>query len=124
MDSSDKSIILKNFDLEEVAEHSDNKPSYHIALGSDNSWYLFTERWIKMVYKTGFPDVPLAQGDALPRKILQGLLMEADLQWEKIANSEYGSMWCREGSLDTWSWSLNIPVLSSFSEEDEVSFDF
>ncbi|XAR48028.1 RNA helicase [Bertholletia excelsa] len=34
------------------------EPSYYVALGSDNSWYLFTEKWIKTVYKTVFLMLP------------------------------------------------------------------
>lgn len=40
------------------------KPSYYVALGSDNTWY--TERCIKTVYRTGFPNLPLGSGHALP----------------------------------------------------------
>ncbi|KAK9277300.1 hypothetical protein L1049_006840 [Liquidambar formosana] len=95
-------------------------PSYYVALGSDNCWYLFTEKWIKTVYRTGFPNVALAQGDALPREIMKMLLDKEDIQWEKLADSGLGGLWCMEGSLETWSWSLNVPVLSSLSKEDEV----
>lgn len=98
----------------------DAKPSYCVALGSDNSWYLFTEKWIKTVYRTGFPNVALAQGDALPRETMSLLLDQGEMQWEKLADSEFGGLWCMEGSLETWSWSLNVPVLSSFSESDET----
>ncbi|KAI5679129.1 hypothetical protein M9H77_10079 [Catharanthus roseus] len=97
----------------------DVSPSYHVALGSDNSWYLFTEKWIKMVYKIGFPNIALAQGDALPSEIMTTLLDKGDMQWQKLSESEFGGLWCMEGSLETWSWSLNVPVLSSFSEDDE-----
>ncbi|KAL0421251.1 UNVERIFIED_CONTAM: DExH-box ATP-dependent RNA helicase DExH15 chloroplastic [Sesamum latifolium] len=96
------------------------EPSYHVALGSDNSWYLFTEKWIKTVYKTGFPNVALAPGDALPREIMTILLDKEDMQWQKVAESELGGLWSMEGSLETWSWSLNVPVLSSLSKDDEV----
>ncbi|XP_011086448.1 DExH-box ATP-dependent RNA helicase DExH15 chloroplastic [Sesamum indicum] len=96
------------------------EPSYHVALGSDNSWYLFTEKWIKTVYKTGFPNVALAPGDALPREIMTILLDKEDVQWQKVAESELGGLWSMEGSLETWSWSLNVPVLSSLSKDDEV----
>lgn len=99
----------------------DVSPSYHVALGSDNSWYLFTEKWIKMVYKIGFPNIALAQGDALPSEIMTTLLDKGDMQWQKLSESEFGGLWCMEGSLETWSWSLNVPVLSSFSEDDEVT---
>lgn len=92
-----------------------------MALGSDNSWYLFTEKWIKTVYKTGFPNNALAEGDALPNEIMTMLLDKGDMQWEKLSESELGGLWCMEGSLETWSWSLNVPVLSSFSEDDEVT---
>lgn len=92
-----------------------------MALGSDNSWYLFTEKWIKSVYKTGFPNVALAQGDALPRDIMMTLLEKEDTQWQKLVESDLGDLWCGEGSLETWSWSLNVPVLSSLSEKDEAS---
>ncbi|XP_057494012.1 DExH-box ATP-dependent RNA helicase DExH15 chloroplastic isoform X3 [Actinidia eriantha] len=94
--------------------------SYYVALGSDNSWYLFTEKWIKALYKTGFPNVALAQGDALPREIMRMLLDKDEMQWQKLVDSELGGLWCMEGSLDTWSWSLNVPVLNSLSEDDEV----
>ena len=50
--------------------------------------------------------------------------MKEELQWEKLADSEFGSLWCMEGSLETWSWSLNVPVLSSLSEDDEVYIPF
>ncbi|VVA26127.1 PREDICTED: RNA helicase [Prunus dulcis] len=96
------------------------EPSYYVALGSDNSWYLFTEKWIKTVYKTGFPNVALALGDALPREIMSMLLDKTELKWEKLAESELGSFWNMEGSLETWSWSLNVPVLNSLSEHDEL----
>ncbi|PQQ07057.1 DExH-box ATP-dependent RNA helicase DExH15 chloroplastic [Prunus yedoensis var. nudiflora] len=96
------------------------EPSYYVALGSDNSWYLFTEKWIKTVYKTGFPNVALALGDALPREIMSMLLDKTELKWEKLAESELGGFWNMEGSLETWSWSLNVPVLNSLSEHDEL----
>uniref|UniRef100_A0A0D9VKT4 Helicase ATP-binding domain-containing protein n=1 Tax=Leersia perrieri TaxID=77586 RepID=A0A0D9VKT4_9ORYZ len=95
-------------------------PSYYVALSSDNSWYLFTEKWIKAVYKTGLPAVPSAEGAPLPRETLKQLLLREDMMWDKFAKSEYGSLLCMDGSLDTWSWSLNVPVLNSLSEEDEV----
>lgn len=108
---------LKFGDAEEMP---DAEPSHYVALGSDNSWYLFTEKWVKTVYRTGFPNVALAQGDDLPREIMRMHLDKEDIQWEKLADSEFGGLWCIEGSLETWSWSLNIPVLSSFFEDDEV----
>ncbi|CAK8536907.1 unnamed protein product [Lathyrus sativus] len=98
----------------------DPVPSYHVALGSDNSWYLFTDRWIKTVYETGLPDVPLVEGDTRPREIMSDLLDKQDMKWDNLANSEHGGLWFTEGSLETWSWSLNVPVLSSFSENDEL----
>ncbi|KAK8967906.1 hypothetical protein KSP40_PGU005431 [Platanthera guangdongensis] len=107
-----------NFSNGEDKESSN--PVYYIALGSDNSWYLFTEKWIKMIYKTGLPNVSLAYGDTLPRDVLMGLLMKEELTWEKLVESEFGSLWSTEGCLETWSWSLNVPVLSSLSEDDEV----
>ncbi|KAF3656151.1 DEAD-box ATP-dependent RNA helicase ISE2, chloroplastic [Capsicum annuum] len=95
-------------------------PCYHVALGSDNSWYLFTEKWIRTVYRTGFPNTALTLADALPREIMAELLDKTEMQWQKLAVSEFGGLWCMEGSLETWSWSLNVPVLSSLSEDDEV----
>ncbi|XP_072981204.1 DExH-box ATP-dependent RNA helicase DExH15 chloroplastic [Typha angustifolia] len=98
----------------------DSKLSYYVALSSDNSWYLFTEKWVKMIYKTGLPTISLVEGDPPPKETLKELLKKEELQWEKLAESEFGPLWCMEGSLDTWSWSLNVPVLSSLSEDDEV----
>lgn len=125
MISSNDSLALNLIDSDpasvtdsELNEHLG--PSYHVALGSDNSWYLFTEKWIKAVYVTGFPNVPLAQGDALPREIMSTLLDKEEMKWEKLAQSEHGGLWFMDGSLETWSWSLNVPVLSSLSENDEL----
>lgn len=112
------SFALNSTDAEPSTD--DLGPSYNVALGSDNSWYLFTEKWIKTVYETGFPDVPLVQGDARPREIMSDLLDKEDMKWDKLAHSEHGGLWVMEGSLETWSWSLNVPVLSSFSENDEL----
>ncbi|CAL0311939.1 unnamed protein product [Lupinus luteus] len=125
MISSDDSFALNFLDEEPtgVTDSSLNKNlelSYHVALGSDNSWYLFTENWIKAVYGTGFPNVPLAQGDALPREIMSTLLDKEEMKWDKVAQSEHGGLWFVDGSLETWSWSLNVPVLSSLSENDEL----
>ncbi|KAK1316011.1 hypothetical protein QJS10_CPA05g01862 [Acorus calamus] len=108
-------------DFELTGDQIEAKPSYYVALGSDNSWYFFTEKWIKTVYKTGFPNIGSAEGNILPREILWELLRKEDAQLEKLADSEFGPLWCLEGTLDTWSWSLNVPVLSSLSEDDEVS---
>ncbi|KAL5100417.1 hypothetical protein RYX36_004744 [Vicia faba] len=94
--------------------------SYNVALGSDNSWYLFTDKWIQTVYETGLPDVPLVLGDTRPREIMSDLLDKEDIKWDNLANSEHGGLWFTEGSLEAWSWSLNVPVLSSFSENDEL----
>ncbi|KAG5604268.1 hypothetical protein H5410_025760 [Solanum commersonii] len=110
---------VENFELGDNGGE-DVKPSYHVALGSDNSWYLFTEKWIRTVYRTGFPNAALTLADALPREIMAELLDKADMQWQKLAVSELGGLWSMEGSLETWSWSLNVPVLSSLSEDDEV----
>ncbi|KAJ0983859.1 hypothetical protein J5N97_002215 [Dioscorea zingiberensis] len=109
-----------NSDLEDTTYEEDNKPAYYVALGSDNSWYLFTEKWIKTIYKTGFSNAPLADGDILPQQTLMELLKAEELNWEKISGSEFGSLWCMEGSMETWSWSLNVPVLSSLSDDDEM----
>ncbi|OEL23840.1 DExH-box ATP-dependent RNA helicase DExH15 chloroplastic, partial [Dichanthelium oligosanthes] len=95
-------------------------PTYYVALSSDNSWYLFTEKWIKTVYKTGLPAVPSVEGGTLPRETLKQLLLREEMMWDKVAKSEYGFLLSMDGSLDTWSWSLNVPVLNSLSEDDEV----
>ncbi|KAI3765731.1 hypothetical protein L2E82_15773 [Cichorium intybus] len=73
------------------------KPSYYVALGSDNTWYLLTERCIKIVYRTGFPNLPLANGDALPREIMTTLLENGEMLWQKLSQSELGGIWCVEG---------------------------
>ncbi|XP_042497950.1 DExH-box ATP-dependent RNA helicase DExH15 chloroplastic isoform X1 [Macadamia integrifolia] len=113
-------IMEKEFDFGDMEAQFDAKPSYYVALGSDNSWYLFTEKWIKVVYGTGFPNVPLVQGGALPREIMRAHLDKEELQWKKLSDSEFGDLWCTEGSLETWSWSLNVPGLSSLSDENGV----
>ncbi|CAN4124318.1 unnamed protein product [Withania somnifera] len=111
--------VVENFELGDIRAE-DVIPSYHVALGSDNSWYLFTEKWIRTVYRTGFPNTALTLADALPREIMAELLDKTEMQWQKLATSEFGGLCCMEGSLETWSWSLNVPVLSSLSDDDEV----
>lgn len=96
----------------------DVQPSYHVALGSDNSWYLFTEKWIATVYRTGIPDVPLV--NMLPREMMKMILIKEEMQWEKLADAEFGGLWCSDGSMETWCWSSQVPVLSSLAEDDEV----
>ncbi|KAI8024134.1 hypothetical protein LOK49_LG03G00370 [Camellia lanceoleosa] len=120
-DSSSLNVVRPEFYCGDTEKKHNIKLSYYVALGSDNSWYLFTEKWIKKVYKTGLPNVALARGDALPREIMRMLLDKEEMQWQKLSNSELGGFWSMEGSLETWSWSLNVPVLSSLSEDDEVS---
>lgn len=104
----------------DVKDQEESKSAYYVALGSENSWYLFTEKWVKTIYKTGLPNISLADGDRLPREFFRHPLMKEELQWEKLADSEFGPLWRMEGSLETWSWSLNVPVFSSLSEDDEV----
>lgn len=118
MDSSDFDNLETG--SRDVVSLEDGKPAYYVALSSDNSWYLFTEKWLKTIYRTGFPNISSHDGDILPREMLRNLLIKEDLQWEKIADSEFGSLWSIGGSIETWSWSLNVPVLSSLSEDDEV----
>ncbi|XVE84976.1 hypothetical protein DITRI_Ditri17bG0054800 [Diplodiscus trichospermus] len=124
MVSIDDSFALSSVGTElnsgESDTHQDVEPTYYVALGSDNSWYLFTEKWIKTVYRSGFPNIALTQGEALPREIMRTLLDKEEMQLEKLADSELGGLWYMEGSLETWSWSLNVPVLSSLSENDEM----
>lgn len=126
----DMVVVDRSFPLETLGSMPDcgeadgqihSKISYYVALGSNNSWYLFTEKWIKSIYKTGFPNTPLSQGDALPQEIMREVLAKEELQWGKISDSKFGALWSMDGSLETWSWSLNVPVLSSLSEDDEVS---
>ncbi|XVF84866.1 hypothetical protein PTKIN_Ptkin17bG0073600 [Pterospermum kingtungense] len=119
-DSFELSSVGTELNAGESDTHQDVEPTYHVALGSDNSWYLFTEKWIKTVYRSGFPNVALTHGEALPREIMRSHLDKGEMQWEKLADSELGGLWYMEGSLETWSWSLNVPVLSSLSESDEA----
>ncbi|VFQ93132.1 unnamed protein product [Cuscuta campestris] len=119
-DLSALNIEAESNDIGGVDGEDNLKPCYHVALGSDNSWYLFTEKWIKTVYRTGLPNVALAKGDALPCQIMTELVEKGAMQWQKLEESEFGGLWCMEGSLETWSWSLNVPVLSTLSGDDEA----
>ncbi|KAK7848101.1 dexh-box atp-dependent rna helicase dexh15 chloroplastic [Quercus suber] len=119
-DSFALNVVKTDSNVNDCQVNLDVEPSYYVALGSDNTWYVFTEKWIKTIYRTGFPNVALAQGDALPREIMRMLLDKEEMKWEKLTGSELGCLWRMEGSLETWSWSLNVPVLSSLSESDEL----
>ncbi|KAH9300742.1 hypothetical protein KI387_012325, partial [Taxus chinensis] len=96
-------------------------PSYYVALGSDNSWYLFTEKWVKAIFKSGLPDVPLIPGDPPPREILMKRLEEVIAAWKNIGKSQYGDLWCAQGEIDTWSWSLSVPLLHDLPDGDEIT---
>ncbi|MCL7022372.1 hypothetical protein MKW94_028701 [Papaver nudicaule] len=119
-DSFELNTVGTELEVGDSDRELDAQLSYYVALGSDNSWYLFTQKSIKTVYKTGLPNAPLAEGDASPREIMQLLLDKEEVDWERLSESEFGGLWRKEGSLETWSWSLNVPVLSSLSEDDEV----
>ncbi|XP_035540380.1 DExH-box ATP-dependent RNA helicase DExH15 chloroplastic [Juglans regia] len=119
-DSFALNVVGTESSVNDLEMGRDVEPSYYVALGSDNSWYLFTEKWIKTMYRAGLPNVALAQGDALPREIMTMLLDKEEMKWEKLTASELGCLWCMEASLETWSWSLNVPVLNSLSESDEL----
>jgi superfamily II RNA helicase len=119
-DSFALNVVRTESSVNDPEMSPDVEPSYYVALGSDNMWYLFTEKWVKTIYRTGFPNVALAQGDALPREIMRMLLDKEEMKWEKLTYSELGCLWRMEGSLETWSWSLNVPVLNSLSESDEL----
>ncbi|KAJ3694882.1 hypothetical protein LUZ60_000259 [Juncus effusus] len=123
LESFSSPTIMNMVKLEKSTSTSDAEsidPNYYIALSSDNTWYIFTEIWIKTVYKTGLSGLSPVEGGPLPRDTLKQLLLSEGMQWEKLADSEFGPLFFMEGSLDTWSWSLNVPVLSSLLEEDEV----
>ncbi|XP_068652054.1 DExH-box ATP-dependent RNA helicase DExH15 chloroplastic-like [Aristolochia californica] len=115
-----RNTITTKPNVGDIEGQIDAEPSYYVALGSDNSWYLFTEKWVKSIHKSGFPNTPLTEGDAMPREIMRKLLEKEPMQWEKLADSEFGVLWCMGGSLETWSWSLNVPVLSSLTDDDKV----
>ncbi|KAJ6771270.1 hypothetical protein OIU74_017663 [Salix koriyanagi] len=97
IDSLVPTIALTESNVSAVETHKDVGPSYHVALGSDNSWYLFTEKWIKTVYRTGLPNVALALGDDLPHEVMWMLIDREEKQWEKLAESELGGLWFMEG---------------------------
>ncbi|KAK1423047.1 hypothetical protein QVD17_18341 [Tagetes erecta] len=120
VDNDSFALKVRTGDDVDLESQLTTRPSYYVALGSDNTWYLFTERCIKTVYRAGFPNNALKNGDALPREIMTAHLEKMDMQWQKLSQSELGGIWCMEGSLETWSWSLNVPVLSSLSEDNEV----
>jgi hypothetical protein len=73
-----------------------------------------------MLYKTGLSGASPDEGGPLPRETLRQLLLKEEMPWDKLADSQFGPLFCMEGSLDTWSWSLNVPVLNSLSEDHEV----
>ncbi|KAL3577745.1 hypothetical protein D5086_019249 [Populus alba] len=93
IDSLAQTVAPIESNVSEVETHKDVEPSYHVALGSDNSWYLFTEKWIKTVYRTGLPNVALSLGDDLPHEVMWMLLDREEKQWEKLAESELGGLW-------------------------------
>ncbi|KAF2325389.1 hypothetical protein GH714_027363 [Hevea brasiliensis] len=68
-DSFEINAVKAGTNSSDAESLADIEPSYYVALGSDNSWYLFTEKWVKTIYRTGFPNIALAEGDALPHEV-------------------------------------------------------
>ncbi|KAK6160076.1 hypothetical protein DH2020_003457 [Rehmannia glutinosa] len=86
VNESDSFILNKEICSSDTQSEHAVEPSYHVALGSDNSWYLFTEKWIRTIYKTGFPNVALALGDAVPREIMTVLLDKERCSGKRLLN--------------------------------------
>lgn len=101
-------------------DDGDSDVRHYVALGSDNSWYMFTARSVKSVHTNvanfGEPGKPVEE---LLKEKLQG----GTQKWENLGRSGKGPLscvWAADSSIDTWAWGCQVPVLSELSSAQEV----
>ena len=108
-------------DESSTEDESDSDVRHYVALGSDNSWYMFTARSVKNVHTNlanfGEPGRPVEE--LLKEKLQLGIR-----KWENLGRSGSGPLscvWSADSTIDTWAWGCQVPVLSQLSSANEVS---
>ena len=82
-----------------------------LGLGSDNFWYAFSATAVHNIFQSVISD---AFKESV-RDILTHKLPNQTERWEMVGKSGKGyitHVWSLNGSLDTWSWSMNVPTES------------
>lgn len=101
-------------------DDGDSNVRHYVALGSDNSWYMFTASSAKSVHTNlanfGEPGKPVEE-------LLKEKLHEGTQKWENLGRSGSGPLscvWSADSSIDTWAWGCQVPLLSGLSSAHEV----
>ncbi|KAG0579357.1 hypothetical protein M758_4G093800 [Ceratodon purpureus] len=117
----------KNQDEESSSEdEGDSDVRHYVALGSDNSWYMFTAKSVKSVHKNLANFGTSAPGEKPVEELLKEKLQVGIRKWENLGRSGSGTLscvWSADSSIDTWAWGCQVPVLSELSSAHEVSID-
>ncbi|KAG0629390.1 hypothetical protein M758_1G100000 [Ceratodon purpureus] len=110
-------------DESSTEDDGDSDVRHYVALGSDNSWYMFTARSVKSVHTNlahfGEPGRPVEE--LLKEKLQLGIR-----KWENLGHSGSGPLsciWSADSSIDTWAWGCQVPVLSQLTSAHKVSLD-
>jgi hypothetical protein len=107
-------------DESSTEDDGDSDVRHYVALGSDNSWYMFTPRSVKSVH------INLAnfgESDRPVEEMLKEKLQSGIRKWENLGRSGSGPLscvWSADSSIDTWAWGCQVPVLSQLSNAHEV----
>ena len=108
--ASDLSLKLSTFSSDDGKQLNEDIPLF-LGLGSDNFWYAFSAVTVHNMFQAEMSDafkksVQTILTDKFPK--------ESD-PWEMVGKSGKGyitHVWSLNGSLDTWSWSMNVPTES------------
>jgi hypothetical protein len=104
-------------------DEGDNDVRHYVALGSDNSWYMFTAKSVKSVHKNLADFGASATGEKPVEELLKEKLQVDIRKWENLGRSGSGPLscvWSADSSIDTWAWGCQVPVLSELSTAYEV----
>ena len=106
--ASDLSLKLSTFSSDDGKQLNEDIPLF-LGLGSDNFWYAFSAVTVHNMFQAEMSDafkksVQTILTDKFPK--------ESD-PWEmvgKSGKSKLTQIWSLNGSLDTLSWSKNVPI--------------
>lgn len=104
-------------------DEGDYDVRHYVALGSDNSWYMFTAKSVKSVHTNLANFGASAPSEKPVEELLKEKLQVGIREWENLGRSGSGPLscvWSADSSIDTWAWGCQVPVLSELSNAHEV----
>lgn len=104
--------------LEEPSSLADN--IYHVALGPDNRWYLFTAKSVKGYFRSNLEEnVP----EKAAREALKAELQVGAKSWQtlgKAGTDASSAVWVTQSSPETKAWSSQIPASTDYEIPDDL----